>query len=309
MTVGPKQRIVVIAGPTAAGKTSVGIETALHCRGEIVSADSIQVYRHMDIGSAKPTAEQRSIVPHHMIDVCDPDEDFSAGDYARLARDRVNQIIDRGRVPVVLGGTGLYLRLLLGGAVDAPASDKGLRARLRAREAQEGAGTLHALLEQADPKAAEEIPRTNLVRIIRALEVFELTGERLLSLTQNHGFRDRPYEVLFIVLHVNRAILYERIDKRVDRMIEDGLLTEVSYLNRLGYSRDLKAMQSIGYRHAGMALSGELPEAEAIQLMKRDTRRYAKRQLTWFRSEPEAVWCDPTDPARVRMMVDHFLEK
>lgn len=309
MVAGPKPRIVVIAGPTAAGKTTVSIETAIHCCGEIVSADSVQVYRHMDIGSAKPTVEQRSTVPHHMIDVCDPDEDFSAGDYVKLARRCIREIVERNRVPVVVGGTGLYLRLLLGGVVDVPPSDNRLRAQLRAKEAREGPGTLHALLERVDSKSAAEISPSNLVRIIRALEVFDRTGRRFSSLTRDHGFRDRPYDVLFIALHVDRAILYERIDKRVDRMIEDGLLKEVSNLNRLGFSRELKAMQAIGYRHANMALAGELSETEAIRLMKRDTRRYAKRQLTWFRSEPEAVWCASADPAEVILMVDHFLER
>ncbi|MCA1959580.1 MAG: tRNA (adenosine(37)-N6)-dimethylallyltransferase MiaA [Desulfomonile sp.] len=304
-----RPRIVIIAGPTATGKTAAGIEIALHCRGEIVSADSIQIYRQMDIGSAKPTPEERSIVPHHMIDICDPDEDFSAGDYVRLARQCIRDVSDRGRVPVVVGGTGLYLRLLLGGIIDVPPSDEGLRTRLRAKEKREGAGALHALLQQVDPEAAAEIPPANLARVIRALEVFELTRMRFSALTRNHGFRDRPYQVLFIVLHVDRAILYERIDRRVDRMMKDGLLEEVSYLTRLGYSRNLKAMQSIGYRHAGMVLAGEIPVDEAIRLMKRDTRRYAKRQLTWFRSEPEAVWCDPADLAGVRLMVDHFLER
>jgi len=304
-----RQRIIVIAGPTATGKTAAGIGIALHCDGEIVSADSVQIYRHMDIGSAKPTLEERSLVPHHMVDICDPDEDFSAGDYVRLARQCIRDISERGRVPVVVGGTGLYLRLLLGGVMDVPASDDALRARLREREEQEGAGTLHTLLQQVDPEAAAGIPPTNLVRIIRALEVFELTGERFSALTRNHGFSDRLYEVLFAVLHVDRAILYERIDKRVDRMMKDGLLKEVSYLTRLGYSRNLKAMQAIGYRHAGMVFAGKIPVDEAIGLMKRDTRRYAKRQLTWFRSEPEAVWCDPADLAGIRLMVDHFLER
>lgn len=304
-----KPRIVVVAGPTATGKTAVGIEIALHCRGEIVSADSVQIYRGLDIGSAKPTIEERSIVPHHMIDVCDPDEDFTAGDYVRLARRCINEIAGRGRVPVVVGGTGLYLRLLLGGVVDAPPSDRGVRAHLKDKETREGPGTLHTVLQNVDPQAAREIPQSNLVRIIRALEVFELTAVPFSRLTREHAFQDKPYDVLFIVLDVDRAILYERIDKRVDRMVMDGLLKEVSHLNRLGYARDLKAMQSIGYRHAGMVLAGELSEVEAIRLMKRDTRRYAKRQLTWFRSEPEAVWCDPGDREGVRLMLDHFLEK
>lgn len=304
---GDKPRIVVVAGPTASGKTALGLRLAEKFNGEIVSGDSIQVYRHMDVGSAKPSPEERFRVPHHMIDIRDPDEDFSAGDYLREARRCVDDILSRDRAPFVVGGTGLYIRTLLHGLVDAPGPSADIRARLKTEEERLGPGTLYERLVAKDPDAARSISRENLPRIVRALEVMALTGEKISEFQANHGFRGSPYAYLLICLSIDRKVLYERIDKRVDSMIKEGLIEEVSNLYSRGYSRDLKPLQSLGYRHAGMILSGEMDRNEAIRLMKRDTRHYAKRQLTWFRSEPEACWCDPRYPEGIELMVHHFL--
>lgn len=304
---GNRPQIVVIAGPTAAGKTSVGIELAQKFSGEIVSADSIQIYRHMDIGSAKPTPEQRSLVAHHMIDIRDPNDEFSAGDYVKEARTAIRGILQEGRVPIVVGGTGLYIRSLLGGIADLPLAQPVFRRRMV--EAEKAAkGTLFDRLIQVDPATARRTPPDNIPRIIRALEVFEVTGKRMSLVQEEHSFQDRPYSHIFICLSLNRQLLYERIDKRVDSMIRGGLLEEVVYLYERGYSPNLNAMQSLGYRHAGMILSGKVEAQEAIRLMKRDTRHYAKRQLTWFRSEPGVLWFDPAETAGIGSMVANFLD-
>lgn len=275
--------------------------------GEIVSADSIQVYRYLDVGSAKPTAEEQARVTHHMIDVRSPDEHFSAGDYVREARATIRAALDRGAVPFVVGGTGLYIRLLLGGIADVPASDSSVRRRLLDEARRCAEGKMWMRLSQVDPETARQTPAANLVRVLRGLEVLELTGKPLSEIQHGHALADRPYTSLFLVISPPRGVLYERIDKRVDSMIKGGLLEEVARIYGRGYSRELKPLQSIGYRHAGMVLAGEMGEREAIALMKRDTRRYAKRQFTWFRSEHGALWCDSEDASRVRLEVSHFL--
>lgn len=301
--------LVVIAGPTASGKTAVGMELAQKTGGEIVSADSVQIYRFMDIGSAKPTMEERARVPHHMIDIRSPDEDFSAGEYVREARACIDGILRRRKVPIVVGGTGLYIRALLGGILDLPPRDPDIRRSLLEEEQKGGPGTLYELLQGIDPETARKTPRQNLFRIVRTLEVFRITGKRISDLQQEHGFRSRPYRSLFICLSLERKILYERIDMRVDCMINGGLMEEVARLVQRGYSLKLNPLQSLGYRHAALILAEDLDHREAIRLMKRDTRRYAKRQLTWFRSEPGVLWMSPDDMQNIECLVDHFLSR
>ncbi len=303
-----RHKIVIIAGPTASGKTEVGIRLAEALRGEIISADSVQIYRHMDVGSAKPTFDDRQRAPHHMLDIRDPDENFSAGDYVDEARKSIDKILQRGRLPLVVGGTGLYIRLLIGGVVELPPAHPELRRKLRG-EKQESEGALYARLKEIDPETARKTGPRNIARIIRALEVFEITGKNMSTVQKEHSFRDRLYEHLFIGLAPDRPILYERIDNRVDSMIKGGLFEEVERLYELGYCRELKSMQSLGYRHAGMVLAGELDPKSATDLMKRDTRHYAKRQFTWFRSEPEVLWFDPKEIKGIGLMVDNFLGK
>lgn len=302
-----RPNIVVIAGPTASGKTSVGVRLGQRFQGEIVSADSVQIYRYLDVGSAKPTPDERASVPHHMIDIRDPDQEFSAGDYMREAREIIDKIGRAGRVPLVVGGTGLYIKALLGGIVELPLANRALRRELREQERTRGEGTLFGKLMRVDPEIARRIHPQNVPRIVRALEVYEVTGTKLSDIQRRHSFRDRPFRHLFVCLDPGREILYERIDNRVDSMIERGLIEEVNQLLQRGYGRDLKSMQSLGYRHAAMVVAGETDRDEAIRLMKRDTRRYAKRQLTWFRSESDALWFDPRDSDKIESVVENFL--
>jgi len=302
-----KPRIVIIAGPTAAGKTAVGLELAEEFGAHIVSADSVQVYRYMDIGSAKPSLIERARVPHHMIDIRDPNEYFSAGDYVREGRECIEKILKKGLIPLVIGGTGMYIRLLLGGIVSTSPTEPELRKNLRLEEERDGPGVLFKRLARVDPESAARIGASNISRIVRALEVFGLTGRRLSELQREHAFRDRPYRCLFIYLSPDRDLLYQRIDNRVDSMVRVGLLEEVGQLHERGYGPELKSMQSLGYRHMGMVLAGKMDLDGAIRLMKRDTRRYAKRQLTWFRSEPEGLWSDPQDLSGIQLMVSDFL--
>lgn len=302
-----KPRIVIIAGPTAAGKTAVGLELAEEFGAHIVSADSVQVYRYMDIGSAKPSLIERARVPHHMIDIRDPNEYFSAGDYVREGRECIEKILKKGLIPLVIGGTGMYIRLLLGGIVSTSPTEPELRKNLRLEEERDGPGVLFKRLARVDPESAARIGASNIYRIVRALEVFGLTGRRLSELQREHAFRDRPYRCLFIYLSPDRELLYQRIDNRVDSMVRVGLLEEVGQLHERGYGPELKSMQSLGYRHMGMVLAGKMDLDDAIRLMKRDTRRYAKRQLTWFRSEPEGLWSDPQDLSGIQLMVSDFL--
>ncbi len=303
-----KEKIIVIAGATASGKTSIAIRLARKINAEIISADSIQLFRYMDIGSAKPTIEERSRVPHHLIDIRYPDEPFSAGDFLFEARKAITNIVSRRRVPLVVGGTGLYIKLLLGGLAQVPPSDPKLRLRIQEREKQIGPGTLYEELIRIDADIAGLTTAENVNRISRYLEIYEVTGRKPSELLKEHQFADRPYDYLFLCLDEERASLYERIDVRVDNMIKGGLLEETAYLLHLGYSRDLKPMKSLGYRHAGMILAGEMRMSEAVELMKRDTRRYAKRQFTWFRSEPKATWIDHDKAHGLELMVINFLE-
>ncbi len=302
-----KPKIVIVAGPTASGKTEIGLILAERFHGEIVSADSVQIYRHMDIGSAKPTPAERARAVHHMIDIRNPDEEFSTGDYVREARECIKQITSRGRLPIIVGGTGLYIRCLIGGMVDSSKSDSQVRRKLLEEAERKGREALFQRLVEVDPETAVHTPAGNIYRVIRALEVFELTGRKMSTLQQEHGFQERPYNYIFFGLSPARSHLYEQIDQRVDNMIKSGLMEEVARLHKLGYSADLKSMSSLGYRHIGMALAGAMDVDEAMRLMKRDTRRYAKRQLTWFRSEPDIVWCDPDEIERIRLMVNDFL--
>lgn len=305
---GNSPKIVVIAGPTASGKTAVAMQLAERFSGEIVSADSIQIYRYMDLGSAKPIAEDRARVTHHMIDIRDPDEEFSTGDYVREAREAIDRILLMGRVPLVVGGTGLYIRSLLGGIAELPPAQSALRREMLEAEAA-SKGTLFRRLMQIDPATASRTSAANVPRIVRALEVFEVTGKTMSQVQEEHSFLDRPYRHIFVCLSLSRPLLYERIDKRVDSMIEGGLVEEVVSLHERGYSPHLNSMQSLGYRHINMILSGQIEKQEAIRLMKRDTRHYAKRQLTWFRSEPGVLWFDPEEIAGIGLMVVNFLER
>jgi tRNA dimethylallyltransferase len=287
--------VVVIGGPTGVGKTAAAIELARALNGEIVGADSVQIFRHMDIGSAKPTRAERAAAPHHLIDVADPDEPWDAARYAREARRAVAGIHKRGRPPLVAGGTGLYIRALVAGvfSLDGPGGDPDLRARLREAAETSGSPALHRRLAEKDPEAAARIHPNDAFRIVRALEVVEATGRPLTAHQADHRFEDAPYRLFRIGLYREREELYRRIERRVDAMLEEGLLDEARGLLARGYGPELKPMKAIGYRHMADHLAGRVPWDETVRLLKRDTRRYAKRQLTWFRAAPDTRWVVP----------------
>jgi tRNA dimethylallyltransferase len=298
-------RIIVICGPTAVGKTAAGIAVAAAVGGEIVSADSMQVYRYMDIGTAKPTAAEQAAARHHLIDVVDPDEPFDAAVYAELGRRALAELVRRGRVPVVVGGTGLYIKALLQGLFRSEARDPALRARLRAEAEAEGTAALHARLQTCDPRTAARLHPNDRVRILRALEVFEATGRPISELQGAHRFGDAPYRTLKIGLTLDRPTLYGRIDRRVEAMLAAGLEDEVRALLARGYGPQLKPMQSIGYSHLTALIAGTVSREECLRTLQRDTRRFAKRQLTWFRADSEIVW---TSPDRVTELIQRSSE-
>ena len=301
-------KLVIIQGPTATGKSELAVRLAEEFGGEIVGADSLQIYRGMEIGSAAPGPELRARVPHHLIGIREPDAPFTAADYAREAGEAIAGILDRGRTPIVVGGTGLYLRVLLGGLIEAPAGDAELRRELVERAEREGTGALLRELAQIDPEAAVRLHPNDRVRIIRALEICRTTGRPFSQMTREHGFRDARYEVLKIGLTRDRAALYRRVEERTDRMLEAGLVAEVRELLARGYSPELKSMGAIGYKEICRHLTGSLTLDEAADLIKRDTRRYLKRQLTWFFRDSATNWFEyPENFASIQKLVRNFV--
>ena len=297
---------IVLAGPTASGKTAVGIRLAKALDAEIVSADARQIYRHMDIGTAKPTPEEQAEAPHHMVDVADPDEDYSAGRYAREAAAAVVEIRARDRLPILVGGSGLYLRALLDGFSPIPEVPAVIRDRLLA-EAGRDLPKLYARLLEVDPASADRYHPNDTQRIVRALEVFETAGEKLSDLQDRPPERTGTWTARWFGLNMDRSRLYRRIERRVDLMVEAGLVEEVQSLRDMGYGPDLNALNTFGYREIFAHLDGEFDLAEATDQIKTGTRRYAKRQLTWFRAERRLEWFDPMEQdaaAEILKMLD-----
>ncbi len=283
--------LVVITGPTGTGKTEAAVRLAGHFRVEVVSADSRQVYRGMDIATAKPTPEQRAAVAHHLVDVVNPDERYNAGRFRAESREAISVIRSRGKLPLVVGGTGLYIRALLRGLRPAPPADPAVRRELRDLLEREGVQALHSRLSAVDPEAARRIHPRDPVRIVRALEIHRLTGAPLG--TPAHWRLSRPeWRALLVGLTRPRPSLYALLDARAEQMVSRGLAAETRRLLDAGYSPTLPAMQGIGYRHFARVLRGSWSEADAIHAMKRDTRQYAKRQWTWFAREPNIRWVD-----------------
>ncbi len=292
-TNGSLPKIVVICGPTGIGKTGAAIKLARQLKGEIISADSIQVYKHLNIGAAKPTPEEREAVPHHLIDAAEPDEPYDAARFSKEARQIIDAILERGATPFVVGGTGLYIKALLYGLADALPSNPDLRRRLQRQAAQNGAHELHQRLQACDPETAERLHPNDAYRIIRALEVHALSGQPLSKFQAAHNFQNRCFQAFKIGLELSRPILYKRINARVKAMIREGFVDEVRWLLAQGYSPAVKPMQSIGYRHIIAFLQKRCSWDETVRLWQRDTRRYAKRQQTWFKADPEIEWIAP----------------
>jgi len=304
---GRKPKIVIVAGPTAVGKTTFAIELAEGLGGEIVGADSMQIYRYMDIGTAKPTQQERAQVPHYLIDIRDPDESFDASQYVREARHAVEEVIRRGKVPLVVGGTGLYIKALLGGLFELESIDEGIRERLQHILDAEGIEALYKRLQVCDPVTADRLQPNDTYRILRAVEIYETTGVPIVEHQKAHRFQDAPFQSMKIGLFMDRDALYNRINRRVDAMVAEGFLDEVHRLLARGYGEDLKSMQSIGYRHMVGVIRNRYSKEEAMTLMKRDTRRYAKRQMTWFKADPHFQWITPSRVGAVTEMAERFL--
>ncbi len=299
-------KIVTVCGPTGVGKTSFAIELAKRFGGEIVGADSMQIYRRMDIGTAKPTAEERAAVCHHMVDIVDPNEAFDAAAYGRRAHQAVQQLLKRHIPAFVVGGTGLYIKALVQPLFEGRTSDREVRQRIQSRLKEEGTAALYAGLEEKDPTAAARIHPNDTYRIQRALEVIETTGRSISDLHDAHRFSKARYKTLEIGLTLPRDQLYTRIDRRVDQMIAAGLLEEVRGLLALGYDLDLKSMQSLGYRHMVDFLQGRASWDETVRILKRDHRRYAKRQFTWFKAVPNMNWLAPDQAETAAEMIERF---
>lgn len=288
-----KPKVVIVLGPTGVGKSEVAIELALEVGGEIINADSQQVYRYMNIGTAKPSADQRQGVPYHLIDVVDPDDEFNAALFRHAAFASAQQVWSRGKKVVLCGGTGLYIKAFTHGLFVGPSGDPEIRKRFEGEVREKGLGALHERLKELDPDALSWIHPNDPQRIIRALEVLETTGKKISQWQREHGFKESPFETLKIGLNREREELYTLINRRCEAMIAEGLVEETKRLVEKGYGLELKPLQSIGYRHVGLYLGGAISLEDSVSLMKRDTRRLAKRQLTWFRSDPEIRWFHP----------------
>lgn len=288
-----KKPLVVLTGPTAVGKTKLSIDLAKALGGEIISADSMQVYKHMDIGSAKITEKEMDGVPHHLIDVLSPFEEFHIVRFQELAKKAVEDIYSRGRIPVFVGGTGFYIQAVTK-EIDFTEGeeDKEYREELSRLAAEKGNEFLHEMLRNIDPKSAEEIHANNVKRVIRALEFYKENGFPISQHNEEQKQNETPYNLAYFVLNAPRELLYERIDRRVDEMMENGLMEEVQKLKDMGCRRDMTSMQGLGYKEILSFLEGEVPLEEAVRILKRDTRHFAKRQLTWFRRESDVIWVD-----------------
>ena len=291
-----KKPLIILTGPTAVGKTKASIGLAKALNGEIISADSMQVYKYMDIGSAKIRPEEMDGVKHYLVDVLEPDEEFHVVKFQQMAKDALNEIYEKGKVPIVVGGTGFYIQALLYD-IDFSESneDTSYRTELENLAAEKGVDFVHNMLREVDPGSAHAIHANNLKRVIRALEFYKQTGVKISEHNEKERAKESPYEFCYFVLNDDRDRLYQRIDLRIDQMVEEGLLEEVSALKDKGYTKDMVSMQGLGYKEILDYLNGECTLEEAIYILKRDTRHFAKRQLTWFRREKDVIWVNKNE--------------
>ncbi|MBO8170915.1 MAG: tRNA (adenosine(37)-N6)-dimethylallyltransferase MiaA [Bacillaceae bacterium] len=300
-----KENLMVIIGPTAVGKTALSLELARQFDAEIISGDSMQVYRGMDIGTAKATPEERAVVPHHLIDIRDPDEEFSVADFQRLAIPLITELNQKGKLPMIVGGTGLYIEAVTHQFKFARAGqDENIRHKYRRIAEEYGKEVLHQQLARIDPQTAERLHPNDVKRVIRALEIYELTGKTMSEYQERE--RESPYNLLMIGLTMERKQLYHRINQRVDIMMEQGLGDEVKKLLESGYSPQLTSMQGLGYKELVPYINGEIPLEDAVQTIKKRTRQFAKRQLSWFRRMKEVEWFDVTDRSQWDRIVENI---
>ena len=304
-----KPQIVVITGPTAVGKTSLAVGLAQHFQAEIVSADTRQIFRHMDIGTAKPTKPEQAKTRHHMIDVVAPDQNFDVARYGKMARQAISDILCRERRAFVVGGAGLYIRCLTHGLFVGPPANYNLREELKRKEETQGAGFLFDWLQRVDDKAAQHIHCNDKMRILRALEVWLLTGTPMSVLQDAHGFQEQPYEVLYIRLNRSRDELSNRIAKRCFSMVKEGFVEEVRKLLGMGYSQELPALRTIGYAQISEMLNGNITLEDAIEITVRQTCRLAKRQMTWLRSASVGQWYEPSRQGKIVATMERFFDR
>ena len=311
MSENKKKPMIILTGPTAVGKTDLSIQLAKAIDGEIISADSMQVYCHMDIGSAKVTPEEMDGVPHHLIDVLEPEEEFNVVVFQKLAKEALTDIYERGHIPIIVGGTGFYIQALLYD-IDFTENDgdTAIREELEELAQMKGAGYLHQMLQEIDPESAAAIHQNNVKRVIRAIEFYRQTGTKISLHNEQERVKQSPYQFLYYVLNTDRKTLYERIDRRVDLMMEHGLVDEVKRLADMGCTRDMVSMQGLGYKEILDYLSGEITLEEAVYILKRDTRHFAKRQITWFKRERDVRWLELEQFQNDRKKVlEHILDE
>ncbi len=305
-----KKPLIILTGPTAVGKTELSLLFAKAIGGEIISADSIQVYKYMDIGSAKITKEEMQGIPHFLIDELYPDEEFNVVIFQKKAKEYIEQIYQRGHIPVIVGGTGFYIQAVLYGIdFEETAADKSYREELEKFATENGVEALHNKLKEVDGKAAEEIHANNKKRVIRALEYYKQTGCRISEHNEEQRKKSSPYQFVYFVLNQDREILYQRINERVDKMMERGLLKEVEGLLKMGYQRKLVSMQGIGYKEIVAYLEGEISLEEAVDRIKKETRHFAKRQITWFKRESEVIWIEMGKYLKKEDILEDLLQK
>lgn len=291
-----KKTLIIITGPTSVGKTDLSINIAKAVNGEIISADSMQVYRHMDIGTAKIRQEEMQGVPHHLIDCLEPSEEFNIFRFKEMANQTIEDILSRGRMPVIVGGTGFYIQSVLKN-VDFSQEEKNdsFRRKLQQIAMEQGNEVLHEMLRRVDPAAADKIHANNVKRVIRALEYHEQTGKKISEHNEAEEEKESPFDYLYFVINNDRDVLYERIEKRIDFMLSEGLVEEVKRLKDMGCTRDMVSMKGLGYKEILAYLEGEISLSEAVYILKRDTRHFAKRQITWFKREKDVIWMNYPD--------------
>ncbi|ENK0837208.1 tRNA (adenosine(37)-N6)-dimethylallyltransferase MiaA [Clostridium botulinum] len=303
--------LLILAGPTAVGKTDISIKLAKKLNGEIISADSMQIYKYMDIGSAKITKEEMKGIPHHLIDVVAPHEEFNVSSFKTLAEKCIKDIWSRGKLPIIAGGTGLYINSLIYNYDFTDADrDEDYREYLIRLSEDKGKEYVHSLLKDIDGKSYEKLYPNDLKRVVRALEVYKITGKSISEYTKENEKKlyNIPYNINYFVLNMNREVLYERINKRVDIMMDKGLIEEVKKLESMGYTPDMQSMKGIGYKEILFYLKGDISLDEAIYLIKKGSRNYAKRQLTWFRKDKRSIWIDKDKYRSEEEIVDKIIK-
>ena len=288
-----KKPLIILTGPTAVGKTALSVKLAKVINGSIISADSMQVYRGMDIGSAKVTKEEMGGIKHYLIDVLEPDEEFHVVCFQQMAKEAMAEIYQEGKIQILTGGTGFYIQSVLYDIdFTSQQEDIAYRERLEQLAKEQGNEALHAMLQEVDPVSAEKIHANNVKRVIRALEFYEKTGMPISEHNEKEAAKESPYTFCYFVLNDDRQRLYDRIELRIDQMLEQGLVDEVRKLKEKGYHKEMVSMQGLGYKEILAWLDGEISYEEAVYILKRDTRHFAKRQLTWFRREKDVIWVD-----------------